>query len=122
MDQKKKHNHGEAFCLMRYICEDCGHSEVVWNSRDGVTPFGMRCRQCRSINMMHRNWHEDIYAPNHVPHDGQGIWIDMPESLKPVLARMRAAAFEGPEEERAALIRALIDDLQPGTPWLIRWR
>lgn len=120
-NSEPKHNHAEAFRLMRYVCEDCGYSEIVWNSRDGVTPFGMMCRRCRSINMMHHNWDKDVYAPDHIPHQGQGIWIDMPESLKPTLARMRAAVFEGPDEERESLIQALIEDMGPGTPWLIRW-
>jgi len=39
------HRHVEAFCLMHYAC-DCGHHEVIWNSRDGVTPFTAPCPSC----------------------------------------------------------------------------
>ena len=35
------HNHKEAYMLMNYRCE-CGHHELIWNSRDGVTPFPFR--------------------------------------------------------------------------------
>ena len=122
-----KHNHTEAFRLMQYACEDCEHNEIIWNSRDGVTPFGMNCPACNSINMLHVNWRQDVYAPDHVPEPGQGVWIDMPESLKrPVaLQRMKRAegsSFEVRGEERKALIEYIIEDIGPGTPWLIRWR
>jgi hypothetical protein len=115
------HQHGEAFCLMTYVCEDCGHREIIWNSRDGVTPMGCPCPRCDHGSMWHSSWESMCYAPGHTPHKGQGVWIDMPESFKPVIARMRTASFEGTEEERAALIEAIIEDLQPGTPWLFRW-
>jgi hypothetical protein len=39
-----KHNHGEAFALMTYRCDAGCHTEVIWNSRDGVTPFIVRSR------------------------------------------------------------------------------
>jgi hypothetical protein len=40
------HQHAEAFCNMKYVCQECGHSEMVWNSRDGVTPFIIGCTKC----------------------------------------------------------------------------
>lgn len=38
-------NHKEAYLLMNYRCE-CGHHELIWNSRDGVTPFTLSCPNC----------------------------------------------------------------------------
>jgi hypothetical protein len=35
-----KHNHPEAFMLMEYVSEDGSETEVLWNSRDGVTERG----------------------------------------------------------------------------------
>ena len=35
--------HTEAFRLMRYRCERCGFVEVIWNSRNGATPFTIDC-------------------------------------------------------------------------------
>jgi len=43
---KITHNHIEAFCLMVYEHEDCGHEEVIYNTRDGVTPFLVPCPNC----------------------------------------------------------------------------
>src|SRR5438128_138761 len=53
---KHGHIHGEAFMLMWYECRGCGARERVWNSRDGVTPFGMGCASCGTDNMLHTNW------------------------------------------------------------------
>ena len=81
-DAPHKYDHIEAFCLMEYRCDDCGFTETYWNSRDGVTPFGRRCPECSGMNMLHHDWRSDVYAPDHIPKHGQGIWVDMPESLK----------------------------------------
>lgn len=70
-------NHKEAFCLMWYACKTCGHQERMWNSRDGVTPFGMQCPSCGDSEMFHDRWQEDKFAPDHKPHDGQRVWVDM---------------------------------------------
>ncbi len=40
------YKHAEAFMLMSYQCDGCGTQEQVWNSRDGVTPFIVRCDNC----------------------------------------------------------------------------
>lgn len=58
------HNHAEAFCLMWYQCKDCGAKERIWNSRDGVTPFGMRCPSCGRADYYHTYFGSDLYAPN----------------------------------------------------------
>ena len=42
-ESNEEYKHAEAFCLMKYRCEKCGQAEVVWNSRDGVTPFIINC-------------------------------------------------------------------------------
>lgn len=42
----EEYRHAEAFCLMTYLCKGCGHREVIWNSRDGVTPFAATCPSC----------------------------------------------------------------------------
>ena len=40
---ESKYKHAEAYCLMKYKCEKCGKTEILWNSRDGVTPFMIKC-------------------------------------------------------------------------------
>jgi hypothetical protein len=121
---KQRHSHAEAFCLMNYICEDCGHHELIWNSRDGVTPFVARCRECQGA-MVHKDWSSDKYAPDHIPEPGQFIWIDMPDSLKrPVaLGRIRAMEDDFPlrDEEIPEVVESIVEGFKEGTPWLIRW-
>ena len=57
------YNHKEAFCLMTYRCNDCGFEERIWNSRDGVTPFGLACPQCKGHNHLHADWQNDQCNP-----------------------------------------------------------
>lgn len=71
-------NHAEAFKLMNYRCEDCGRHEVLWNSRDGVTPFYIDCPGCGDgVSMRHVDWHLDRYAPLFIPSKGQRYFADM---------------------------------------------
>jgi hypothetical protein len=80
--------HAEAFYLMRYECggrldlndraprnrsPGCGHHEIMWNSRDGVTPFGTQCPSCGG-DLLHTAFGSDRYAPGHKPHIGQRVW------------------------------------------------
>lgn len=37
--QAQLHRHAEAFAMMRYVGVDDGSVRMVWNGRDGVTPF-----------------------------------------------------------------------------------
>jgi hypothetical protein len=56
---KLAYQHGEAFMLMTYLCEDCGTKEKLWNTRDGVTPFCIDCRKCNG-DMNHTDWNSDV--------------------------------------------------------------
>jgi hypothetical protein len=73
--EQKKYNHGEAFCLMQYLCDTCGVIEILWNSRDGVTPFMIGCRKCPGL-MQHIDWHGDVCAPSHVLKSGDRYFAD----------------------------------------------
>jgi hypothetical protein len=66
MSETVKKAHGEAYCLMTYVCKDCARKERLWNSRDGVTPFGISCLACGGHEMFHENWGDDQYAPEFV--------------------------------------------------------
>lgn len=72
------HDHKEAYMLMKYQCEVCGAVEIIWNSRDGVTPFmGPVCirGQCGGVTR-HVDWEKDVYAPDFKPGIGTRIWRD----------------------------------------------
>ena len=57
------YKHPEAFCLMEYQCGKCGGMEILWNSRDGVTPFQINCQICGD-RMSHVHPSHDICAPS----------------------------------------------------------
>jgi hypothetical protein len=87
---KPKHKYGEAFMLMWYACKSCGMRECIWNSRDGVTPLTFAC-PCCGQSAEHVNWKDDFYAPEHIPHFGQRIWVDMTKDRALFIAKAQAA-------------------------------
>lgn len=121
-EKQKAHQHAEAFCLMHYQCPYCQHREVFWNARDGVTPFVVSgCPTCGK-DMLHVDWDQDEYAPEHCPEPGQGVWIDMPQELVPVVVRLALHIYyEAGEEPPPGLVQALTNQYEPGSPWLLRW-
>lgn len=83
--------HAEAFALMWYRCDcsGCYHSERIWNARDGVTPAATACPSCGRPTLAHVAWDLDRYAPDHLPHHGQRMWIDMTRERAEEIARAR---------------------------------
>lgn len=71
--------HGEAFCLMAYISDDGETGELIWNSRDGVTPFCVTSRD--GVEMIHTDWDKDIYAPHFRPVPGMRVFVDMDQDM-----------------------------------------
>lgn len=76
-----QYQHAEAFCLVWYTCQKCGHAERMWNSRDGVTPFALQCPSCGKPNLIHSHMHLDQKAPDHVPYPGQRVWVNMTRQM-----------------------------------------
>lgn len=127
------HKHGEAFCLMEYVCtgkydysgsqrsgsgqvprtHGCGHKEIFWNSRDGVTPFCMGCPSCGG-DLQHMNWGRDIYAPAHKPHYGQGIWRDGTPDEAEAFMRYRISKYPPRTPEEAERLEATIARIRAG--------
>lgn len=76
---EEKFNHGEAFHLMQYIDQITGKIEIIWNSRDGVTPF---CETSKEGNeAQHVDWNADKFARFHVPKIGDRIFVTATHSL-----------------------------------------
>lgn len=75
-------NHAEAFCLMQYKCEACGLTEMLYNSRDGVTPFIIRCVRCGG-EAQHVNWKQDFRILN------LRVFINMTEERAREIAEAR---------------------------------
>jgi hypothetical protein len=105
---------------MWYACETCGHRERIWNSRDGVTPFGCSCPSCGGI-MNHTQWGLDQYAPKHVLHPGQRFWRDGTPDEAEAIMRKRIKGLRCDAEYEAKLIAAARGgegEFQKGWPML----
>lgn len=120
--------HGEAYCLMFYECDEgCCH-ELIWNSRDGVTPFVISSR--RGHQMMHTNWGLDVCIPEHKPCRGERIFVDATEKLVAPKARLHVDLFWNPRaghkmmqetfKTKDEAVKFFIKDwTKPGSPWLL---
>ncbi len=124
-----KYQHGEAYMLMTYTCS-CGHHEVIWDSRDGVTPFAMTCPSCGSPTLRHVDWSGDMRAPDHEPHYGQGLWRDgTPDDAVAIITKRLdgciGTKYEADAKRRAALIdmvrRGDAEEFQKGWPMFERF-
>lgn len=127
--RRRGYAHGEAFCLMTYRADDGSEEEVIWNSRDGVTPFVITLRS--GTQARHVDWHRDQRAPDFKPPPGMRVFVD----LTPARAREQAEAnvdrfWVDPEYgagarkrygTKAAMARALAKSYleTPGAPDLI---
>lgn len=72
---------------MRYESEDGRIVEYLWNSRDGVTPFGILARDGTTM-LRHAIRHME-FRPNHQPQAGDRIFVDMPLEIAIQHARER---------------------------------
>ena len=71
------YEHAEAFMLMTYVGDVSGREEVLWNSRDGVTPFVIESRWEPHEALTHRTWSLDRRVPTFVPPVGSRIFVDL---------------------------------------------
>lgn len=85
-----KYHHAEAFRLMKYRAPN-GEIELIWNSRDGVTPFIVRLRSGNEAQ--HVDWRGDLLAPDYVPRLGERIFVDLTDGRAREIARSRVELF-----------------------------
>ncbi len=121
------YQHREAFALMWYACA-CGHHERIWNSRDGVTPFGgVLCTSCGGRGMQtrglkHIEWELDQRAPDHRLVDGQRFFRDGTAADAARIIERRIAHFATcspiPLDVQRALRR---DALEQAGEWRQGW-
>lgn len=117
--------HPEAFCLMEYHCQACGNIEIVWNSRDGVTPFIIDCPKCDG-EAQHDNWNKDKRSPFHNLQPGQRYFVDCSkEEFIEAKRQMVEEYWEGKDgappmkemfESKAQAVEELSKDFEPGQP------
>ena len=113
----RKYVHKEAFCLMWYACKSCGHRERIWNSRDGVTPFGADCPSCSTGIINHVRWEDDACVPDHDLKRWQKFWRDgAPDDAEAIMRqrieRSKGSRWEATPEMAAELILLARDDSQ----------
>ena len=117
MEEKKrsgKYNHMEAFCLMLYRCETCKAIEVIWNSRDGVTPFTAGCRVCGG-SMLHEAWQFDVCMPDYKPYSGQRVFVSITMDWARRYAEKMVQNMEGTEYEiKADKIGETLEEVAKG--------
>lgn len=123
---KQDHQFGERFCLMWYGCK-CGHRERIWNSRNGVTPFGLDCPSCGG-SLNHVDWKFDFRDPAYRLVNGQRYFADgTPDEAEAIMRRrieqMKGTPYECDEATANSLIavaRAGEDEFTPGWPMVRR--
>lgn len=114
--------HKEAFALMWYAC-GCGHRERIWNSRDGVTPFGTLCPSCGQPNMKHVAWGQDERKPDHKLVKGQRYWRDgtADEAVAIIERRLQRFAEQGAPAPEDVAERLLTNARNQEGEWRQGW-
>lgn len=123
---KPHHDHGEAFMMLVYRCQ-AQHARQIWNSRDGVTPFGTQCLQpgCQHI-AYHADWKQDRYEPAHQLLPGEWFFRDgTPDEARAIVQRRLQNAKGTPYERDESTWPDLINDITrgeflPGWPMLVQ--
>lgn len=123
MRTSELYNHAEAFCLMHYVGDVSGRAEVLWNSRDGVTPFvivsnwGGRTEE----PMAHRVFSMDRRVPTYVPPVGSRIFVDLTPERARERARLTAESFlrmRGEVIDEEEIFKGLMVNV-PGAPDIV---
>lgn len=108
--------HVEGFKLMKYVSQDDGFVEWIWNSRDGVTPFGIGdARDGAEAMMHHADWGEDAMVPNFIPPVGSRVFMDhdevsAAEAFERYKARFEQSGRPIPEDRHAGILAGILRD------------
>ena len=120
--------HAEAFQLMLYQPKEraaIGPDLWIWNSRDGVTPFGTRYQDLDYLHAMNG------YPPSYwgaIPDAATHVWIDYDREAWAALARRRYELFSARDDEYGADFRAryssadawaAVMEFEPGQPCMV---
>lgn len=93
-----KIQNADAFKLMTYQCSRCYFCERIWNSRNAVSPYSVRCTECLGI-MYHVDWHLDIFVTDYVLKDGDRYFSDLTQERAKELAVLRVDSAKGTDFE-----------------------
>lgn len=116
--------------LMLYKCTKCGAEEKIWNSRDGITPFGISCRECGEF-AQHEHWEKDVFNPFYSPPDGSRVFVDLTLERAKEKARKQvefwwehpeypmSQRFDNKEDAMYSLANAALEEFAPHSPDLV---
>lgn len=96
------YQHAEAFCLMAYRSDDGTETELIWNSRDGVTPFVIALRSGKQAT--HADWRSDRRVPDYAPPPGSRIFVDLTPERARELAERNVSRYLGNPDMRDMLL------------------
>lgn len=107
---------------MKYQTDDCSEYEIIWNSRDGVTPFTIALRSGKFAT--HVDWNQDRCVPDYIPQVGERIFVDLTPERAEEIARNNLETWSsnpdfkdyGPLPTLEELLKAY---MRPGAPDLI---
>lgn len=122
------YQHAEAFCLMAYRSDDGTETEIIWNSRDGVTPFVITLRSGQQAT--HVAWQGDRRIVDYSPPPGSRIFVDLtPERARQAAERnvsrylgdpdMRDMLLDQFGDRESAIDALTVEYLEPGAPDLV---
>ena len=100
MSNKGPFTHNEAYCVMQYESDDGKTTELLWNSRDGVTPFCVTAKD-NETTLQHVRWGEDKREPFYQPEPGMRCFVDLTKERAQQLAKESVEAWFSDEEKRA---------------------
>lgn len=107
---------------MTYRSDDDTESEVIWNSRDGVTPFVITLRSGKPAT--HVDWRADRRVPDYQPKPDDRIFVDLTRERAKKYAR-RALKQHGRGAGAPTVKQLAREYMRPGAPDLIEaseWR
>lgn len=94
--RKHGHMYSEAFMLMKYRTEDGTEKELIWNSRDGITPLTVHSKTGKL--MTHVEWEKDEYLPTYQPKPGDRMFVTLtPESARKYAEQMVERWWDSPD-------------------------
>jgi hypothetical protein len=108
------YQHAEAFCLMKYRSNDGTEEELIWNSRDGVTPFAITLRSGKRAT--HVDWQNDQRMPDYQPPAGSRMFVDLTPERARELAERDADMYPQHGSRKRAIKELMADYLRLGMP------
>lgn len=86
-EKRPKYKNADSFKIMEYYCKTCEMHEMIWNSRDAVSPFGTSCstKDCKG-HMIHINWHKDVVNSLYKPPPGTRYFADITRAKAETIA------------------------------------